>query len=1276
VSSQHVTATGGFAYGVVGADIHVFGDGTPLYVLENWRPAPELDSAWLSEQPSRMLNARFAVVEFTGRDRELGELRSWCTAASLRAARWLHAPAGQGKTRLADQLALEVGTLDWKVVTATEGPGSVLPPPGSQDLRLDGSAGLLLLVDYADRWPLRTLTWLFSNALLHQPEIPTRVLLLSRSVDPWPALRAALVNQQVLASTQALPPLDASGPGPRTAMFRAARDGFAARYGIAPPDGQPDLEHPDFGLTLAVHMAALVAVDASVTGRRAPADLAGLTVYLLDREQLNWARLHQDRGHGRISTPPPVMNRAVFAASLVGTQPADNGAELMESLRVGHPTTAVLADHAVCYPPPDAARGTVLEPLYPDRLAEDFVALTLPGHPADYPAQSWAPGTAATVVLHGSRPGRSVTALATAAGRWPHVGRECLYPLLAADPGLAVAAGGPALTALAGLPDIEPELLEDLVGHVPEPVPADLVVGRATVLVRLLDHRLAGTDDPAEHARLFVNHGNNLTDIGRDEEALAAGRRSVELFGGLAAAEPQEYDHHLARALTNLASQLQRVGRPTEALEVQERVLGIFERLAATDRVEHEPDLATALANLANHLEPAGRWEEAYRVTQKAVETYRRLAERDPHYRRGLAIALTNTVALTLRGPGQETGPDPVSEAVTIWRQLTATDPVTHEPDLGIALVNLRKDLSCAGRHAAAVAATEEAVAIYRRLAQANPSEYADVLANALDLLRSSLTDAGRHSEAVAAGSESVAVSRRLATDAPATYQRSLLAALRGQNDALAAAGLPQDPEAHALSPKVSLNDLVVRQPAVTITVYGWDPTALPERLPPPGQLDASATRLAKAGDWPGYWELVSLAPIADAIRLARRIPLRRWSPPDGDDRELLMRLRATNARRTAALVARGAEAATTRLPAELDSFGDHVSFAHGRAALAVAAIDSDWREVIETLDISSGRRATLYRGEGGHSSIACLGPTEVVAARQLDGDRPHNELVRHTGTGTTVLARADVLGGVRVAPTADGYVTGLKLAPAALVHNRRDGLRQADLKDWGLLRGDLLAVNPSGDRLVICDGYRLVAADAALRTALAAAAVPQEHGDVTDLVFADADLLLTSERNGGLALWKLNGFQLTLEAWQDTPPLDNLFAVPLWRVVGGKAFSEARIYFFDSVTLAPAAAPASLIGKADHLRMFTTSSDGRFVAYAGQLAADAPRRHRSFEWFTRLHDLHHPGAVLQRPLAGLGSAELAGLATAWSDDTRLRELSALAHAVARRSSFRPGTRW
>lgn len=33
-----VTSVAGFSYGAIGASIHVFGDGVPVYVLLNWQP--------------------------------------------------------------------------------------------------------------------------------------------------------------------------------------------------------------------------------------------------------------------------------------------------------------------------------------------------------------------------------------------------------------------------------------------------------------------------------------------------------------------------------------------------------------------------------------------------------------------------------------------------------------------------------------------------------------------------------------------------------------------------------------------------------------------------------------------------------------------------------------------------------------------------------------------------------------------------------------------------------------------------------------------------------------------------------------------------------------------------------------------------------------------------------------------------------------------------------------------------------------------------------------
>ncbi|MFD0579543.1 ATP-binding protein [Dactylosporangium darangshiense] len=341
--TQVVRVETGYGYGVINADLHVFQDRGPVYLLTEYRPTPVPLPAGLPAQPSRLLNARFRVVAFTGREQELAELSRWRDVQGLRlSVRWLHGPGGAGKTRLAAELADASVVKGWKVVTAVHGPGSIQLPPGSQDMRTDNAAGLLLVVDYADRWPLSHLTWLMSNAMLHR-DVPTRVLLLARSAYPWPAVRAAFSELAADCSDQLHGPLPGhAAPAVRHHMFAAARDAFAARYGLADPSRiapPPELGHPDFGLTLNVHMAALVAVDARARGDTVAADPVALTVYLLDREHRHWTQLYQNRVEGtEHDTPPSVMARLVFTAALTGPMGHGGGAQLLRALDLpGHP---------------------------------------------------------------------------------------------------------------------------------------------------------------------------------------------------------------------------------------------------------------------------------------------------------------------------------------------------------------------------------------------------------------------------------------------------------------------------------------------------------------------------------------------------------------------------------------------------------------------------------------------------------------------------------------------------------------------------------------------------------------------------------------------------------------------------------------------------------------------------------------------------------------------------------------------------------------------------
>lgn len=784
---QVVRAEAGFAYGAIGADVHVWGDGTPVYLLEKWRPAPDPDSRWLRQLPSRMLNARFQVVEFTGRQDQLGALRRWRDGEPRLAARLLHGPGGQGKTRLAAELAQESLAQGWQVVSASLGQGSVLPPPGSQDLRTKGAAGLLVVVDYADRWPLSALTWLFSNALLHHATLRTRILLLARGADGWPAVRAALANVQADTSAQVLGPLGEADGGTevRARMFRAARDSFAAHAGVGALDVEPPgpLAHPDFGLTLALHMAALVAVDAATNGAQAPADMAGLTVYLLDREHLHWRTLYEDAGReggregepaGReFATRPEVMNRTVFVAALSGPLPPNEGAGVVRSLVQCPSVEHLLDDHALCYPP--AESGTVLEPLYPDRLAEDFLALTLPGHPSDYPAQPWASRTIeALVAAEGPAPpmarSRGVTFLVNAAERWPHVGPQHLFPLLHAHPWLALTAGSAALTALTRLDGVDTALLENVAACFPAQRHVDLDLGMAAVMQALADRRLPHEREPAARADRLLTLGYRLWQAGQYAEALPVARDAVAAWQ---AVPPQASGRtqFLGTAWINLGAVLSDLGHGERAVEATSQAVEV---LSAPGTDAEAAELGKAWSNLGNQLHQLKRFDEAVTVTRRAVALRRRLAARDEAQLPGLAFS-RNNLGLQLADSGDHTAAlAAVDQALEIYHRLVAGQPDTYAPDLARALHNQGRHLAQLGLLERAVAATRQAVALRRALAQINPTAFRPALARSLGNLGQQCRAAGVTSEAIDALEEASALLTELAAAHPATYEAEL----------------------------------------------------------------------------------------------------------------------------------------------------------------------------------------------------------------------------------------------------------------------------------------------------------------------------------------------------------------------------------------------------------------------------------------------------------------------------------------------------------------------
>jgi tetratricopeptide (TPR) repeat protein len=867
IESGHVTL---IAHG----NAYRFGDQRPVIRLDVWRQAPEPDASWLRGVASRMLNARWRVVGFTGRTADLRQLREWRDSGPRLAARWLHGDGGQGKSRLAGELAAESVSAGWKVLTATQGQNTIDQPGPPVDLRVSGHTGVLLIIDYANEWRPAELSWLLSDRVLHHVGMPSRVLLIARAPADWMGLRGRLEEAGGDLSVQRLGPLPGSGQGgPRVEMFSAARTAFAARYGLAGAErlaAPADLSGPDFGLTLAVHMAALVAVDAAARGERSPraAGLAGLTRYLLDREYKHWESQYGDPTHEldpgdrSFFTPPDVMNRVVFTAALTGPAPPAAGAAVLTAQHLPLSTPQVLADHAVCYPPAEPGMPSVLEPLYPDRLAEDFLALTIPGHTTvEYQPQEWAADTTSLVL----RPrtdahpppwvARALIFLAAAAARWPHVGPAALYRPVTARPGLALAGGSAALSALAAIgrdqgPRLEPGLLA-LLGAVHQEFPpgrdTDLDAGMADVSGRLVEHILAGRSDSATRVTWLCDWGIRLGYAGRPEQAAEQFAAAEPIARKLARHGRAEHEANLAFVLCHLGLHRFQGGDRDAAVPPLEESVLRYRRLAEAAPREHLSDLALAAGNLSVVLTGLGRYAEALAAAESAISSLHALAGADRvAYTPRLAAALGNRGIIESELGRYADALETAQQSVILFRELAAARPAEHVPMLAAALGNLGNRFEQLGRSEDALGPSREADEILRRLAKANPAAHRQTWAVMASNLGLRLSNLGAKSQAREYFEEAVAAGRLMVADNPAAHLPDLARYLGNLGTCLMELGRLQDARA-------PLNEAV--------SCYATLADALP---------DAYRDRLARALSNSGVLEQKLGHPVQSAVALER----------------------------------------------------------------------------------------------------------------------------------------------------------------------------------------------------------------------------------------------------------------------------------------------------------------------------------------------------------------------------------------------------------------------
>jgi hypothetical protein len=272
----------------------------------------------------------------------------------------------------------------------------------------------------------------------------------------WAALTDRLDSDlAVPGDEEALSLLTPSGD--RGELYTIAARHFARALGVENTDWPPpgELATPRFAQVLAVHMVALAAVEALRHGTAAPTQSHAVSAYLLSREYSHWQQLHV-RSENPLATPPVTMRRAAYLATLTGALPRAEARDVLASVQLADPGAAadqIIDDHRVCYPPEDPR--TVMEPLHPDRLGEDLIALATPSHLHTGAGTSqllddWTL-TAPRALLadnDGEPPPwtrTAITVLVETSRRWPHVAVGTLYPLIRTRPELVLAAGGATL---------------------------------------------------------------------------------------------------------------------------------------------------------------------------------------------------------------------------------------------------------------------------------------------------------------------------------------------------------------------------------------------------------------------------------------------------------------------------------------------------------------------------------------------------------------------------------------------------------------------------------------------------------------------------------------------------------------------------------------------------------------------------------------------------------------------------------------------------------------
>jgi tetratricopeptide (TPR) repeat protein len=734
--------------------------------------------------PASLLRADAEVVRFRGRIEELRQLVAWCEAGGGCSVRLLVGPGGQGKSRLARQLAIQLQRNGWISGLLNEHADVESFQSYLQHL----NCPTLLVVDYAEARPDQIRT-LLNLGVSYQGTVPLRLLFIARSKGDWwdefgrtqSAARGLLED----TSVDFLVPLEPTTDG-RSRAYREALEDLANEFGQTLDDPRlkyllanpPDLSHPRYAQALMVHMMALIPF--LETRSKPPTDAQAI---ILAHEERYWSRTAARYGLGM---HPKTLRVIVAALSLCGAVSQKELASLLLQVRgiadqsVDVRTRAELWLHDL-YPLAGIANREesplFVGTLVPDRLAEYLVVdvfendlevlIELLSTASEKQAQHAFSMLASAAAFDRSVDGilkevvKRVPPLALAAARVAPRS-ENPAPLVAAVSQLV-----PRGIDESKYPDLWTQLYRTI--HPRSAVFAEVSVSLVSaVRPRIGIIRLLSELFPERKRELAIMLGSlfiRLYNARRYGEALDIAREEVDIYRLLSPSGGDADVLRLAVSLKDLCIALRAMGHHEESLTAIQEAVAIYKNTQSSDE-SSLIERATALYHFSDALVWAGAEGQATSAVEESLRIRETLASHDPNQLVGLMNSLSSLAARRHKAGRAEIALELSEQSIRIGERLLDRDRDLYLRDVATC-VELRAGLLFdAGRLADTLATDTHLVELRRELARSGGTGYLVDLAWALSSKARHFQHAGLEDDALRVSNEAMAVFERLPGEA------------------------------------------------------------------------------------------------------------------------------------------------------------------------------------------------------------------------------------------------------------------------------------------------------------------------------------------------------------------------------------------------------------------------------------------------------------------------------------------------------------------------------